>query len=118
MSDDELLNAIKEFTQEQAGRYPKDVKESSCLEKHLGIYGDDAMEYIIAFGKKFNVDVSKFMATEYFSAEGFDIIGAGARLFTGKKSIKKKDLLILHLIKAIKAGKLNQEIINNSKPSF
>ena len=51
MSDDELLNAIKEFTQEQAGRYPKDVKESSCLEKHLGIYGDDAMEYIIALEK-------------------------------------------------------------------
>ena len=48
------------------------------------------MEYIIAFGKKFNVDVSKFMATEYFSAEGFDIIGAGARLFYREKINKKR----------------------------
>ena len=39
------------------------------------------------------------MATEYFSAEGFDIIGAGARLLQGKIN-KKKDLLILHLIKS------------------
>jgi len=29
-------------------------------------YGGDAVEFITAFGKEFNVDVSKFMIGEYF----------------------------------------------------
>jgi acyl carrier protein len=110
---DELLNAIKEFTQEEAGRDPKDITESTCLERDLGIYGDDAVEYIIAFGKTFKVDVSKFMAADYFSPEGDVILPSIFRAITGKKPQKQKELSIGHLIKALKAGRLDEEVINS-----
>jgi alcohol dehydrogenase YqhD (iron-dependent ADH family) len=103
MSED-LLNDIKLFTLEQAGIDPNDITESAYLEKDLGIYGDDAVEYIIAFGKAFNVDVSKFMAAYYFSGEGISF---------SKKRQEKKELSITHLIKAIKAGRLDEEVINS-----
>ena len=100
----ELLHAIKAFTQEEAGSDPNDITESSLLEEDLGIYGDDAVEYIIAFGKEFNVDVSKFMAADYFSGEGITI---------SAKKLPKKELSVAHLIKAIIAGRLDEEVINS-----
>ena len=105
---DELLNAIKEFTQEEAGRDPADITEDTCLERDLGIYGDDAVDYILAFGKAFKVDVSKFMAADYFSGEGIPLFS----LFSKEKQ-DKKELSVAHLIKAIKAGRLDEEIINS-----
>ena len=104
----ELLAAIKEFTEEEAGRSSADITESTCLERDLGIYGDDAVEYIIAFGKAFKVDVSRFMAADYFSGEGFSF----ASFFSKEKRIKK-ELTVAHLIKAIKAGRLDEEVINS-----
>ena len=114
MSDEELLDAIKEFTQEQAGKDPKDIKENSFLEKDLGIYGDDAIEYILAFGKRFNVEVSNFMAADYFSGEGYSLRSIFKALI-GKQTEeqKQKELSIEHLIKAIKAGRLDEEVINS-----
>jgi alcohol dehydrogenase YqhD (iron-dependent ADH family) len=105
---DEILNDIKAFTQDQAGVDPKDITENIFLEKDLGIYGDDAVDYIIAFGKTFNVDVSKFMAADYFNGEGIDLFS----IFSKKKQ-EKKELSIGHLIKAIKAGRLDEEVINS-----
>ena len=104
----ELLNALKAFTQEEAGRDSKNITEETCLERDLGIYGDDAVEYIIAFGKAFNVDVSKFMAADYFSGEGIPLFS----IFRKKKQ-EKKELSFAHLIKAIKAGRLDEEVINS-----
>ena len=104
---DELLNAIRIFTQEQAGRDPNEIEETTFLEKDLGTYGDDAIEYILTFGKTFNVDVSRFMAADYFSGEGWEIFSE-----FGKKKREKKELSIAHLIKAIKAGRLDEEVIN------
>ncbi len=110
--DNLIFDKVKAFTSELAGIKEESILETSSVEKDLGIYGDDAVEYILAFGKKFNVDVSNFMAADYFSPEGIDIIGAVVRMFTGKpKPIKT--LTISHLVKAIIAGRLDEDIINN-----
>jgi acyl carrier protein len=77
----------------------------------LGISGGDAVEFIIAFGKKFNVNVSKFMAAEYFNPEGDLILPAIIRFLTGKKKRKQKCLKIIHLEKAVIAGRLDEEVI-------
>lgn len=111
----EIFEKIKEFTVKQTGVKEKDVTEDASLENDLGIYGDDAVDYIIAFGKKFNVDISKFLAADYFSDEGIDVIGPAVRLFTGKKEKDKKELTIGHLEKAVIAGRLDEEIINSWK---
>ncbi len=110
--DQELFNKVKEFAVNQAAVEEKEVTESASIEDDLGVHGDDAVEFIIAFGKKFNVDVSKFMAAEYFSPEGDVILPAIILFFTGKKKRKHKDLKIMHLEKAVIAGRLDEEVIN------
>ena len=104
----EFLDALKAFTQEEAGRDPSLMTETTCLERDLGIYGDDAIDYIVAFGKAFNVDVSKFMTADYFSGEGVALLDIFA-----KKRKEKKELTVGALIKAIKAGRLDEEVINS-----
>jgi acyl carrier protein len=108
----EIFNRIKKFTTDQAGIEESDITESTSLETDLGIYGDDAMEYLVAFGKEFNVDLSRFMAADYFSAEGGLKLFPGVRqLFGIKKEPRKKELTIKHLMKSVEMGKLDEEVI-------
>ena len=109
----EIFDKIKKFTVKQAAVTEEEVTENASLENDLGVSGDDAVEFIIAFGKEFNVDVSKFMAADYFSPEGDFILPAIIRFFTGKKKTKQKDLILKHLEKAMIAGRLDEEVINS-----
>jgi acyl carrier protein len=113
----EIFDRIKKFTIEQGAVEEEEVTEDASLEKDLGIYGDDAIEFIIAYGKEFSVDVSKFMAADYFSPEGDLILPAIIRFFTGKKKTEKKALTLRHLEKAVIAGRLDEEVINSYDPA-
>jgi acyl carrier protein len=109
-----IFNDIKRFTIDKAAVEESDIALETSLETDLGIYGDDAIEYIIAFGKEFNVDVSKFMAADYFSSEGgFKLPPAIIKFFGIKKNPRKKELTIMHLIKAVTASRLDEEVINS-----
>jgi acyl carrier protein len=62
--------------------------------------------------EKFKVDVSNFMAADYFTGEGVDLVGGLIRLFTGKNSASGlKVLTVNDLTKGILAGKLDEEVI-------
>ncbi|AFD07247.1 DUF1493 family protein [Solitalea canadensis] len=111
--DNEIFDTIKKFIVKQAAVTEIEVTECASLENDLGITGDDAVEFIIAFGKEFNVDVSKFSAAEYFEPEGDRIFPAIIRLFTGRQKAKQKDLIMKHLEKAVIAGRLDEEVINS-----
>ena len=109
--DTQVFNKLKIFTVKQAAVTEEEVTEDASLENDLGVYGGDAVEFITAFGKEFNVDVSKFMIGEYFRPDGDIILPALIRLFTGRKRPERKNLTIRHLEKAILAGKLDEEVI-------
>ncbi len=109
----EIFESIKKFTIKQTGVSDDEVTEDAGLECDLGVSGDDAVDYIIAFGKEFNVDISRFMAADYFSPEGDSILPAIIRMFTGKRHPKKKELIMRHLEKAVIAGRLDEEVINS-----
>jgi acyl carrier protein len=109
----EIFESIKKFTVKQTGVSDDEVTEGAGLENDLGVSGDDAVDYIIAFGKEFKVDVSRFMAADYFSPEGDSILPAIIRMFTGKKHPKQKELIMRHLEKAVIAGRLDEEVINS-----
>jgi hypothetical protein len=102
---DEIFNELKIFSEEIIGTNQVLLRETRLYED-LGIYGDDAIEYLIAFGKKFNVEVSKFMAADYFKGEGIDLFAMFRKVTT------YKPLTLGQLEKAIIAGKLNDEVIN------
>ena len=110
-----LLSKIITLIEHKMGKYKKPITLETALENDLGITGDDAVEFIIAYGKEFNVDVSKFMAADYFDAEGYDIVGPLIRWITRNKKPQKqlKILTLGHLEKGIIAGKLDEEVINS-----
>jgi acyl carrier protein len=78
------------------------------LEKDLRITGDDADEFLIDFGKEFNVDVSQFPIGEYFEGEK-PFYG----LLWGKERKAVKTIKVDHLVKAIIAGRLDEDVINS-----
>jgi acyl carrier protein len=108
---DSNFDRLKEFIVEQVGVYENEVTPSARLYEDLGVYGDDAWELLIKYGKKFDVDVSKFMAADYFKGEGIDLIGGLLRLFSGKHSGGRlKVLTVNDLEKGIIAGRLDDEV--------
>lgn len=73
------------------------------LEYDLGLTGEEAEDFITHYSEKFNVDVSKFVITDYFSSEGLHPIFFIKRLFKKKK---KNSLHIKDLIRGIETGYL------------
>ncbi len=106
----EILENLKLFISIEFGRDAQDIRYNSMIERDLGIYGDDAYELIVGFGKYFNVDVSNFQIDKYFSPEGSLFPILLNRLF----KLKKYDLTIKNLIDAVKYKKLDEEIIKIS----
>lgn len=110
--NDITFNRLKDFVIKQSAVNDEEITRQTKIEEDLGVYGDDASDFIIAFGKEFEVDVSNFMAADYFSPEGDQILLAIIRFFTNKRKEKKKVLTVGHLEKAIMANKLNEDVIN------
>lgn len=108
----ELFDKLKSFVIKQAVVEDEEVTREAQIEDDLGVTGDDAVDFLIAYGKTFNVDVTKFMAADYFRGEG----GIGMPWFIknllGVKR-QRKTLTISHLEKGIIAGRLDEEVINS-----
>lgn len=89
------------------------IYENTKIEEDIGITGDDAYEFIIAYGKFYNVDISNFLLADYFHGEG----SYGFTLFYGHSSrfqkSDKKEFVVGYLIKGIQAGKLDERVINS-----
>jgi len=77
----------------------------TSLNKDLGLYGEEAYDFIHDFSKTFNVDISQFEFDRYFRPE-MDII---TKLISKKVGMgKKRSLLYVQsLAEAIKKGVLN-----------
>jgi len=104
----ELVSFTKNFSGDDETKYDLDT----CIERDIGITGDDAVEYIIEFRERFNVTVSRFMAADYFSAEGYDITEPIIRFVIQKKRTRKI-LQLKHLVKAMQCGVLDEDVINS-----
>jgi acyl carrier protein len=109
----EIFDKLKSFVIKEAVVEDEEVTRDAQLENDLGVTGDDAIDFLIAYGKAFNVDVTNFKAADYFDGEGTPILSEIIRAFTCKKMKTKKVLTISHLEKGIIAGRLDEEIINS-----
>jgi acyl carrier protein len=103
---------LKNFLINKIGVDAEEITDGALIEDDLGIYGGDAVELLIAYGKEFKVDVSNFMAADYFSGDGDVILPALIRFFTGKKKPQKKALTVGHLEIGITVGRLDEDVIN------
>lgn len=109
---EKILNEVISLIEEKMGRYRKPITRETCLEKDIGMTGDDAVEFLLDYGKKFNVDLSGFDIRKYFTPEGDTILPMFIRMFTGKKELKQKELTVGDLEKGIIAKQLNEQVIN------
>ena len=57
---------IQAFIVEKIGVDELEVTRDTLFQDDLGVYGDDALELLIAFSNKFNVDISTFPLDDYF----------------------------------------------------
>ena len=116
MNEDDIFEKIRHLVSDTHGIDLIEIKRTSRLELDFCIYGDDAGELLVAYSKKFNVDVSQFKFDCYFSGEGIDLIGPLLRLFTGKRRpARERELTIEDLEKGAIVGRLNEEVINANK---
>jgi hypothetical protein len=91
------------FLKEETGYEINDTSPNLRIEKDLGIYGDEAEDFIIKFSKEFNIDISNFAFNNYFNLETDKI---SLFIFNFFKKTVRKDLTISDLKKAIEIGKL------------
>lgn len=110
---DETFDKLKTFVIKQSAVDDEIISTATQIENDLGVTGNDAVEFIVAYGKAFNVDVSKFMAADYFEGEGDKILQAIIRFLSGRKKKTRKVLTVGNLEKGIHAGRLDEEIINS-----
>ena len=104
---------LKKFVIEKSFVRKEPTRETR-IQDDLRIYGDDAVEFIVAYGQAFNVDVTKFMAADYFDPEGDKILPAIIRTLTLKQKRPRKILTVGHLEKGIKEGRLDESVINEN----
>lgn len=104
----DLQNFIGEF----CGITQNKIRLDSKLEQDLKVYGDDAVDLIMAYSNKYNVDVSHFSWKNFIAPEGDTILPSILKLFK-KPENKRSDLTILNLVDGIISGQLHQQIIDN-----
>ena len=68
--DNHLFEQIRQFVESEQGRCRFALTPETTLEGDLHITGDDADEFLAAFGNRFHVDVSGFDYAAYFGSEG------------------------------------------------
>jgi acyl carrier protein len=71
-----LSKELVDFVIERSFTKRDIVTPDTRLMHDLGLNGDDAIEFMMEYGKRFNVDLSRFFANEYFDGEGLQIIDA------------------------------------------
>ena len=92
------------FVNKQVGRHDITVTRDTLIEDDLGVTGGDANDLLIAFSKKYNIDITNFIFEKYFNDEPgvFGFRNRAIHPFT-----------IGHLEKAIIAGRLDEEVISS-----
>ena len=71
MVGESIMKEIREFILKERGKYQFELQEHHSLQSDLEIYGNDAVDFVLNFGKIFGVDVSSFDAEKYFKPEGY-----------------------------------------------
>ncbi|NDV97299.1 DUF1493 family protein [Dysgonomonas sp. 521] len=60
MIDNEVSPELCSFIEKERWKYPFKLTSNIDIEKDLKITGDDAVEFIIAFGKEFDVTIVRY----------------------------------------------------------
>jgi acyl carrier protein len=100
---EEIFNDLVAFIHKVSRSFEVPITMETSIENDLGVTGDDGEDLIIEFSKKYNVDINNFDFTKYFYPEPMTL--------SMPRDVKL--LTVGHLMKAIEAGRLDDDVINN-----
>jgi len=106
MSNSEIENRFTELVslvRDHSGEHNMPITRQTLIENDLGVSGDDAYELILMISEKFQIDITGFNFRKYFNDEPM--------IFSPDREIQP--FMVGHLEKAIIAGRLDEEVINN-----
>ena len=93
-----------EFLASERSIKPSKISMSSQLGRNLGVDGDDAVELMEAFAKRFNVNLTGYDHNVYFGPEaGLSIINL-LFLSSSKKVRDLKPITVAHLFRCANDG--------------
>jgi hypothetical protein len=105
-----VSTALVDFIRkESAVGHSETITAQMRLQQDLGVYGDDAIDLLLAYAETFHVDVSYFMAAAYFDGEGVDVLA----WFRPVKP-RRKELTVGHLQRGTDAQRLDEAIIQGA----
>ena len=114
MKKKELFEKLKAFIIRETFVNDLEITPNTIIETEFGVTGDDADNFIIAFSKEFNIDVSNFEIAKHFKGEGDTTLINLFNFFKGKKTEEKYVALTVgDLERAILAGKLDETVIGD-----
>ncbi len=112
MVENDLFERLKTFIIKHTFVIDVEITLDTKIESEFGITGDDVDNFIIAFSKEFNVDISEFKVARYFKGEGDTILISIINFLLGKKTEGRyPPLTVGDLERAIKKGKLDETVI-------
>ncbi|SDP18111.1 Protein of unknown function [Filomicrobium insigne] len=106
-ADKELWERLLKFVREET-RTRKNISGDTDIAHDLGVDGDDALEFMLAFQREFNVDLSNFRFNLHFGSEGFDLISAIEALVRKKGGIPVTIFILFYAAKSSRWPELDQ----------
>lgn len=101
----ESFEALYGFLSDEfPGKRFDDTSPDWRLEEDLGLYGDDADEFIARFSERFGIDISRFDIADHFRPEGEFVFYWLYHLFFKKRT--RLSPSITDLKTALRIGKL------------
>ncbi len=112
MDEDDVSAAVRTFIASELGAKRDKVLPGTTLQHDLGIDGDDADDFLAAFARRFNVDLSGLDFNQHFEGEGFDPFGCALVLYwlfprwiPSPYPLRKIPITVNDLIAVVRAGR-------------
>lgn len=114
--EDHLLVEIAEFIENLTGFNRNRVAVNTTLLSDIGLDGEDAIDFLLEFSTRFNVDMSSLRFSDHFGTEGLPLYvlpGCAWALLRflwymdWHKAVRLKPIYVRDLINAARAGRWN-----------
>lgn len=69
--NDPIVQQLKIMISENRGIPLQKLRLEDTLFQDLGMYGDDALEFLVEYAKTFEIDMTGFDFSKYFRSEGW-----------------------------------------------
>jgi len=104
-----ILLKVIDFIKEYDLVEPDEINSETLIDDHLGIAGDDAIDFMVAYSNRFNVAIDSFIYSKYFREEGGSLFSFLFSIWKNRKQVKKSEKYPLR-VKDLVQGVLNGKI--------